>query len=392
MKGGHTDSLFQGEEHANPELLKTLEIEHRGGLRLASLLRIIILLFIGLWFYYGHGAPPTSSLNHTLILTGLVAPGLLFFVLLGSRRYAEWQAYLLAALDAGFMTAAIFYPFCCISTPEDAPQSAYVFYFVLLGFTVLTYNPYLVVWSAVVNVLSWLTGFTLYLSWHGLDDWEMVRYTNALFEQASVMFILGATLSVAVWRSRHLILRRVHSGRHYHVVLGLERDGRSEAERLARTDNVTGLGNRTAFLEDLSAGRRALSSGELHELFIIMLDIDGMKLVNDSQGHDRGDELLRRFSMALRHYFPEGTSHYRYGGDEFLLLYPLIAPRESPDFNLTRQSVIQAIHRAGFPQAGVSLGISSLRETHLDMDRAIKLADQRMYQQKQLNKQIIINY
>ena len=57
-------------------------------------------------------------------------------------------------------------------------------------------------------------------------------------------------------------------------------------------------------------------------LSVIFVDLNGLKLINDSYGHDQGDELLRTISQKMLSYQREGDIFVRYGGDEFVLLLP----------------------------------------------------------------------
>ena len=83
-------------------------------------------------------------------------------------------------------------------------------------------------------------------------------------------------------------------------------------------DRLTGLYNRAYFEEEISR----LERGRTFPVSIMMIDVDGMKVVNDSQGHKAGDELLRRVAQLLRISFRSGDVIARIGGDEFAILLP----------------------------------------------------------------------
>lgn len=101
-------------------------------------------------------------------------------------------------------------------------------------------------------------------------------------------------------------------------MLSVERDEAVEREiiaaRLADTDPLTGLLNRRAFL------RQAI--GQPGEYALILADLDHFKSVNETIGHDGGDEVLRLFARVLRQTAPAGALITRMGGEEFAILSP----------------------------------------------------------------------
>ncbi len=91
----------------------------------------------------------------------------------------------------------------------------------------------------------------------------------------------------------------------------------AEAVRLARTDDLTGLGNRRALLADLA---RALNDDG--PSILMLLDLDGFKAVNDTHGHGVGDQVLQVVAARLAEYLGAGCPLARLGGDEFAALIP----------------------------------------------------------------------
>ncbi|MBA2559728.1 MAG: sensor domain-containing diguanylate cyclase [Propionibacteriales bacterium] len=86
----------------------------------------------------------------------------------------------------------------------------------------------------------------------------------------------------------------------------------------ARRDALTGLGNRLAWDEALVVAQEHVAAG--HHITVITLDVDGLKHVNDSFGHEAGDRLLRNCAAVLQEYCRDGDVAVRLGGDEFALL------------------------------------------------------------------------
>ena len=109
-------------------------------------------------------------------------------------------------------------------------------------------------------------------------------------------------------------------------------------ERQAWSDALTGLPNRTRFFD---ACADALGSGR--PLAVALLDLDGFKSVNDSQGHAAGDEILVSVGRALVQCLPEGALVARLGGDEFAFLLPDCAdPAAAEDFG---RAVLEGLSR-----------------------------------------------
>jgi diguanylate cyclase (GGDEF)-like protein len=93
------------------------------------------------------------------------------------------------------------------------------------------------------------------------------------------------------------------------------------AQELARADALTGLGNRLAFDEALTA-EMARSARAGSTMSVVILDIDGFKHLNDRFGHLEGDRCLRNLAEIIREATRGGDRGFRWGGDEFIALLP----------------------------------------------------------------------
>jgi diguanylate cyclase len=100
----------------------------------------------------------------------------------------------------------------------------------------------------------------------------------------------------------------------------------ASTRREARTDDLTSLPNRRSFTEMIATALERASINEA-PLAIVMVDLDGFKVVNDTLGHHRGDELLREVGLRFQHTLSEGDVLARLGGDEFGLV---VHPRQQP--------------------------------------------------------------
>jgi len=101
-----------------------------------------------------------------------------------------------------------------------------------------------------------------------------------------------------------------------------ERELRAELKRLSARDGLTGLYNRRYFDENLNHEvSRALRQS--YSLYLLFLDLDGLKTYNDKFGHQQGDNLLRGLAeVILGNIRKDVDSAYRYGGDEFAVILP----------------------------------------------------------------------
>ena len=165
-------------------------------------------------------------------------------------------------------------------------------------------------------------------------------------------------------------------------------DHRRSVERLEHTamhDALTGLPNRTLFLDRLEQSlRRARRRGAGSGGAVLFLDLDRFKLVNDSLGHPVGDELLRAVAARLDAAIRPGDTVARLGGDEFtVLLEDVGGPREA---TVVAERVLATLSEP-FPVAGRELHISgsigiALAAPDADPEELIRDADVAMYRAK----------
>lgn len=158
------------------------------------------------------------------------------------------------------------------------------------------------------------------------------------------------------------------------------------ADRAVR-DDLTGLTNRAHFLELLAAACSDAGRGG-HRVAVAFLDLDGMKRINDSYGHQAGDDVLRLVAGQLRDAMRPGEVTARLGGDEFAVLARV--PRDESTDRAARelgQRCLQAIaardgrHDAALhPYASVGVAVSGVRA---DPQTLVSEADMAMYRAKQ---------
>ncbi len=88
------------------------------------------------------------------------------------------------------------------------------------------------------------------------------------------------------------------------------------ARLMAYTDSLTGLKNKHAYMEDRNKKNNKMAAGNLKNFALIVCDLNELKKINDTLGHEAGDQYIRDAAATLNKYF-KNCDIYRYGGDEF---------------------------------------------------------------------------
>jgi diguanylate cyclase (GGDEF)-like protein len=162
-------------------------------------------------------------------------------------------------------------------------------------------------------------------------------------------------------------------------VLGRQAD---RLERLSRTDPLTGLGNRRHVEERLAAElARARRHGR--ELSLLVLDLDGLKAVNDRHGHKAGDAALRRVAAAIAQSSRASDVAGRWGGDEFVVLAPDTASEDAAALaeRIRRLAREAAGGEEAAPPLSVSIGVASLAPAD-DPEGLLRRADAALLEAK----------
>lgn len=159
-------------------------------------------------------------------------------------------------------------------------------------------------------------------------------------------------------------------------------------EELAYTDGLTSLYNRIAFMK-LSQEILSEAKSSYKKHAVIFIDLDDFKNVNDTLGHDYGDELLIQIARQFSACIENGDILARTGGDEFLIFRNLI---DSPDDAISTVTRLIDITRQPFNVKGesvlvsISVGVSYFPQNGLSLTELIKTADIAMYSAKTSGK------
>ena len=120
-----------------------------------------------------------------------------------------------------------------------------------------------------------------------------------------------------------------------------------------------------------------------------MIDVDGLKAINDSAGHLRGDEVLRALGAVIHGSIRTVDSAYRYGGDEFVVLLPeteIVGAFVVAEKIRIGAEEVGLAAGGGDPITSVSIGLVSHPEDGLGAEELLAAADRAMYQAKKLGK------
>ncbi|MCG8487851.1 MAG: PAS domain S-box protein [Chromatiales bacterium] len=168
-----------------------------------------------------------------------------------------------------------------------------------------------------------------------------------------------------------------------------EKNTEAQLEQLAHYDNLTKLPNRLLAIDRLRQMiGRADRTSEL--MAVCYLDLDGFKQVNDSYGHEAGDELLKQTASRLEYCVRHGDTVSRLGGDEFLILLAGLNDQYETQNILGR--ILQQMAKAYFigdisvSNVSASIGVTLYPVDEVDADGLIRHADQAMYLAKRLGK------
>lgn len=161
-----------------------------------------------------------------------------------------------------------------------------------------------------------------------------------------------------------------------------------QLEHIAHYDMLTGLPNRVLLTDSLSQAM-SQSKRRKQSLAVLFLDLDGFKLINDTYGHQIGDELLISISSEMKKALRDGDTLARIGGDEFVVLLTDLEHGNDCEIVLAR-----LLELASNPikvkdiilQVSVSIGITLYPQDLSDADQLMRHADQAMYSAKQTGK------
>ena len=204
---------------------------------------------------------------------------------------------------------------------------------------------------------------------HGGGEWRWLHARGAAQRDAAGTALRIAGLMSDVTRHRSMVERMAHDARH---------------------DALTGLPNRTLFLDLLRHSFYRTRRHEDYRFAVLFIDIDHFKMVNDAFGHEAGDQLLQQITRRLESCLRQGDTLARHGGDEFTMWLDDV--RGSADAMRVADRVHEGM-REPFEVGGgqrvhssASIGIAVGSSLYQKAEEVLRDADVAMYRAKALGK------
>ncbi|MDH5723606.1 MAG: EAL domain-containing protein [Alphaproteobacteria bacterium] len=197
-------------------------------------------------------------------------------------------------------------------------------------------------------------------------------------------------IGAAIELTQKLIFQNAENINHLKVT------AEDKIHKLAYYDSLTGLPNRSLFVQRLAEASKINSDGEQSHFAIVTLDLDHFKDINDSMGHNVGDAILRAVGKRLRSSMPENSMVSKMGEDEFALMAPLV--RNTLTARDVAERVIGIIRAEPFKvfneefQVRASIGVSTFPDDGSEPDIVLKNADIALNRAKEEGRDTIKEY
>lgn len=245
-----------------------------------------------------------------------------------------------------------------------------------------THNPLIVDHTTRARQLPWAADFP------GVRQWLCIP----LVYRQRMLAVIGLGSDIHGWFDEDRVgIAFAFSGQAGIAVENARLFG--EVERLAVTDELTGLFNRRHFFETATHEFRRARRYE-RQLSVIMADIDRFKTVNDTFGHDAGDGVLRGIAGRIQEILRDVDVAGRYGGDEFIILMPesgLMAGGSAAE--RLREKIAGTpipVGGGGAVSVTLSMGVAALSERVETLADLVREADAALYQAKQQGRNRVV--
>jgi len=236
--------------------------------------------------------------------------------------------------------------------------------------------------EAGINRVAWSGGFAVTVVTLFLLALLLLTQADAVWEYSVYILLAGVPLGYAAFCNFVIRGVQVTLLHRYHAQLNLKM---SELEEMAARDELTGLYNRRHFYHEIQRElTKAHNSRE--PLALLILDLDGLKGINDEYGHSVGDVIIANLGKVIVKHTRNSDVAARLGGDEFGIVMPGTDKRGA--FSMARRLWEELEQTPMYEQDGryimvsISIGVSGYPWGGEDLDELIHWADSDMYANK----------
>lgn len=203
--------------------------------------------------------------------------------------------------------------------------------------------------------------------------------------QVSYSFSFGSVLNVVLAGISLIAIFRFYEGTRSELYQALEHN-LQQSKILAETDKLTGLWNREKLDQHLT---RALTRNtSLHDLALLIIDIDHFKRINDQQGHLVGDEVLKAFAQLLKDKMRTTDLVARWGGEEFVIVLANTSQQQALELAERLRRDVKQQQIAGV-MLTASMGITAYQAGD-NSNTMLKRADDALYQAKESGRDQVV--
>ncbi len=210
-------------------------------------------------------------------------------------------------------------------------------------------------------------------------------------------FLIFAGIKMASLPSNHLLAGIVYLA--FEVAVGAifamlfrryqyrEFVAKTELERIYSTDPLTKIGNRVKLEEEAEKWLASCEKDNL-PLSMVLMDVDNLKLINDSHGHLVGDTVLYEVAQILRAHLRDNDVCVRWGGDEFVLLLPCMSAEQAHSVAMRIRDAVTSYEFSARIDVSCSFGITQMQRGQ-SLEQLIAQADKSMYRAKENGRNTI---
>lgn len=365
---------------------KNLKQEKVTSTRVIVILASLLYILHSIMDYFGIPNEDLIILVSTRIVN-LVVYGIILLLTFKKSFQKHYNKILIFGyLYSGFTICIAIY----ISQENDYSYNLYFAALLVLMFTSFTwsYLPFKYTLSMSACFIFAYGFIKVFFHKHTITDFDSVQFLiliSHIFYLCSVVFVA----SIAQFVKENLIYKNIKLQEELEVIVKAKTKEARKHAKLANIDALTGIPNRRYITENLN---RALSEAERAntQLTLVFIDLNGFKTINDTYGHDSGDKVLEITSKRLLQTIRKEDYLARLGGDEFLIGMKTNCFSDQFIKILCKKLIANISAPIAFNghklQVGTSIGIARYPKDGKSIEALIKVADKRMYVDKQLCK------